>query len=56
VVAPPGQTWNYSSGSPEVIGAVLKKATGEPLDELSRTLLFAPLRVTDVKLSITHIS
>jgi CubicO group peptidase (beta-lactamase class C family) len=43
VVAPPGQIWNYNSGSTEVIGAVLKKTTAKPADELARTLLFAPL-------------
>jgi CubicO group peptidase (beta-lactamase class C family) len=49
VVAPPGQVWNYNSGSTEVIGAVLKKATGKPVDELAGTLLFAPLGITDVE-------
>ena len=43
VVARPGQVWNYNSGSTEVIGAVLKKATGKSVDELAGTLLFAPL-------------
>jgi len=49
VVAPPGQVWNYNSGSTEVIGAVLKKATGKSIDELAGTLLFAPLGITDVE-------
>ena len=49
VVAPPGQVWNYNSGSTEVIGAVLKKATGKPVDELAGSLLFAPLGITDVE-------
>jgi CubicO group peptidase (beta-lactamase class C family) len=49
VVAPPGQVWNYSSGSSEVIGAVLRKATGKPLDELARVLLFEPLGIADVE-------
>lgn len=49
VVAPPGQVWNYNSGSTELIGAVLKKATGKSVDELARTLLFAPLGITDVE-------
>src|ERR1039457_5307005 len=48
VVAPSGRTGNYSSGSTEVLGAVLKKATGQPLDELARRLLFGPLGITDV--------
>jgi CubicO group peptidase (beta-lactamase class C family) len=49
VIEPPGQVWNYNSGSTEIIGGVLKKATGKPVDELARTLLFAPLGITDVE-------
>jgi CubicO group peptidase (beta-lactamase class C family) len=49
VVAPPGQVWNYNSGSTELIAAVLKKATGKAVDELAGTLLFAPLGITDVE-------
>jgi CubicO group peptidase (beta-lactamase class C family) len=49
VVAPPGRVWNYSSGSTELIGAVLKKTTGKPVDELARAWLFAPLGITDVE-------
>ena len=48
VVAPPGKVWNYNSGSSEILGAVLRKATGKPLDALARTLLFEPLGITDV--------
>lgn len=48
VIEPPGQVWNYNSGSTEVIAAVLKKASGKPVDELARTLLFAPLGIADV--------
>jgi CubicO group peptidase (beta-lactamase class C family) len=49
VVAPPGHVWNYNSGSSEVMGAVLKKATGKALDALARTLLFEPLGIADVE-------
>jgi len=41
--------WNYSSGSTELVGGVLKKATGKPVDELARAWLFAPLGITDVE-------
>lgn len=49
VAATPGRVYNYNSGSSEVLGAVLRKATGKPLDELARTLLFEPLGITDVE-------
>ena len=49
MVAPPGEIWNYNSGSSELLGAVLWKTTGKPLDQLARTLLFAPLGITDVE-------
>src|ERR1700688_4839242 len=49
MVAAPGTQWNYNSGSTELLGAVLRKATGKPVDELARTLLFGPLGITDVE-------
>jgi CubicO group peptidase (beta-lactamase class C family) len=47
VVTPPGAKYNYSSGSTELLGAILHKATGQRLDELARTVLFEPLGITD---------
>ena len=49
VVAPPGRLWNYNSGSTELLGAILRKATGKPLDQLARSLLFEPLGITDIE-------
>jgi CubicO group peptidase (beta-lactamase class C family) len=49
VVAPPGQLWNYSSGSTELLGAILRKATGKPVDQLAKELLFEPLGISDVE-------
>ena len=48
LVAEPGRVWNYSTGSTELLGAVLKRATGEALDELAGKVLFGPLGITDV--------
>jgi CubicO group peptidase (beta-lactamase class C family) len=48
VVAPAGQVFDYNGGGTALIAAVLQKATGKPLDELARTLLFEPLDITDV--------
>jgi len=47
VAAQPGKIWNYNSGSTELVGAILKKATGKAVDQLAATLLFAPLGITD---------
>ena len=49
IVAPPGTVWNYSSGSTELLGAILKQATGKTVDQLARTELFEPLGITDVE-------
>ena len=49
VEAPPGMVYNYSSGSANVIAALLRKATGRTLDALARADLFEPLGITDVE-------
>jgi CubicO group peptidase (beta-lactamase class C family) len=48
-VTPPGAEWNYSGGSTEILGAILRKTTGKPLNELARELLFGPLHISDVE-------
>jgi CubicO group peptidase (beta-lactamase class C family) len=48
VVAEPGRVWSYSTGATELLGAVLRRATGEALDKLSGKVLFGPLGITDV--------
>lgn len=49
VVAPPGQIWNYNSGSTELIAAVLNKVAGKQADELARAFLIEPLGISDVE-------
>lgn len=49
VASPPGEIWNYNSGSTELLCAILRKATGKPLGQLARSLLFEPLGITDVE-------
>ena len=44
---PPGQLFNYSGGSAVIISRLLRMATGQPIDALARTELFAPLGITD---------
>jgi CubicO group peptidase (beta-lactamase class C family) len=49
IVTAPGLDWNYSGGCTELLGAVLRKATGKPIDEFAREALFEPLQITDVE-------
>jgi CubicO group peptidase (beta-lactamase class C family) len=48
MVARPGEIWNYNTGTSSLIGAILTRATGKPVEELARTLLFEPLGIDDV--------
>jgi CubicO group peptidase (beta-lactamase class C family) len=48
VAAPAGEVYNYSGGSAVLIQAILKQATGKPLDQLAHDLLFAPLGIEQV--------
>jgi CubicO group peptidase (beta-lactamase class C family) len=47
MVAEPGLEWHYNNGSAEVAGAVLKKTTGVPVDQLAKEALFVPLGIDD---------
>jgi CubicO group peptidase (beta-lactamase class C family) len=49
MVAAPGEHWNYSGGCSELLGAILRKATGGTLDAFARDTLFAPLGIDDVE-------
>jgi CubicO group peptidase (beta-lactamase class C family) len=49
IVAPPGRTYNYNSGSTELLGAVMRKASGAPLDILAQQHLFDPMGIQDVE-------
>lgn len=42
----PGESWRYHTGS-VVLGALLARATGKPLEELFRERVFEPLGMTD---------
>jgi CubicO group peptidase (beta-lactamase class C family) len=49
LVAPPGSTWNYNSGISELLGAILSRASGRPIEPYAREVLFEPLGITDVE-------
>jgi len=48
VTAPAGQGFFYNTGALALVSAVLRKATGQPLDEFARVNLFEPLGITRV--------
>ena len=47
MVGVPGEDWHYNNGSAELLGAVLHKATGVPLDQFAKRALFDPLAIED---------
>jgi len=49
VTAPPGQEFFYNTGALALVSAIVRKATGRPLDEFSREMLFEPLGITAVE-------
>src|SRR4029079_13850973 len=49
VTAPPGQAFFYNTGALALVSAIMRKATGRPLDEFAREVLFEPLGITAVE-------
>jgi CubicO group peptidase (beta-lactamase class C family) len=44
-----GKTWNYSGGSFSVIAEIVQRASGKPIEEFARDVLFEPLGIDDFK-------
>jgi CubicO group peptidase (beta-lactamase class C family) len=49
IVAPPGTSWRYNGGTTQLLGAIVQRATGQPLADYARAVLFDPLGITDVE-------
>ena len=49
--APPGEAFFYNTGALTLVSAIVRKATGHPLDEFARTALFEPLGITSFEWS-----
>lgn len=47
VVASPGLVYNYSGGATALLGTVVRKTTGQPLDQFAREALLGPLGISD---------
>ena len=49
VTAPAGQQFFYNTGALTLVSAIIRKATGRPLDEFARATLFEPLGITSAE-------
>ena len=49
VTAPAGQQFFYNTGALALVSAIIRKATGRPLDEFARATLFEPMGITAVE-------
>jgi CubicO group peptidase (beta-lactamase class C family) len=47
VEAAPGSAWNYNAGGVWLLGRILQKVSGQPLDQLTKEALLEPLGITD---------
>jgi CubicO group peptidase (beta-lactamase class C family) len=47
--APAGQAFFYNTGALTLVSAIVRKATGRPLDEFAHATLFEPLGITGVE-------
>src|SRR2546428_818225 len=47
----PGEKWMYNTGS-DVLGVLITRAAGQPLETFLRERLFAPLGMTDTAFSV----
>jgi len=47
--ARPGQEFFYNTGALALVSAIVRKATGRPLDEFARETLFEPMGITGVE-------
>ena len=49
VTTPAGQEFFYNTGALALVSAIIRKATGRPLDEFAREALFEPLGITQIE-------
>jgi CubicO group peptidase (beta-lactamase class C family) len=47
VAAPPDVLWAYNGGGTELLGNILERVSGKPLETFAREVLFQPLGITD---------
>jgi Beta-lactamase class C and other penicillin binding proteins len=47
VIAPADTVWTYNGGGTDLLGTVIERVSGKPLEEFAREALFTPLGITD---------
>jgi len=47
LAAPPDSAWNYNGGGTDLLGNVVERVSGKPLEAFAREALFAPLGISD---------
>ncbi|HEY9454931.1 MAG TPA: serine hydrolase [Bradyrhizobium sp.] len=47
VIAPPETVWTYNGGGTDLLGTVIERVSGKPLEVFAREALFTPLGITD---------
>ncbi|WP_426411175.1 serine hydrolase domain-containing protein [Bradyrhizobium ganzhouense] len=49
VAAPPDALWTYNGGGTELLGNILERVSGKPLEAFAREVLFQPLGIADLE-------
>jgi len=49
IAAAPDTLWTYNGGGTNLLGNIIEKVSGEPLEAFARETLFQPLGITDVE-------
>lgn len=49
IAAPPDVLWTYNSGGTELLGNIIERVSGQPLEAFAREALFQPLGIADLE-------
>jgi CubicO group peptidase (beta-lactamase class C family) len=49
IATPPDTVWTYNGGGTDLLGNILERVSGKPLEVFAREVLFQPLGITDLE-------
>jgi CubicO group peptidase (beta-lactamase class C family) len=49
IAKPPDTVWTYNGGGTDLLGNILERVSGKPLEAFAREVLFQPLGITDLE-------